>query len=67
MQLKSTIINFLQERSLICVVELDIIKTYVFYSKYFFKCLVLNAMDMQFLIRSVSGFYNRFVSLVHEH
>lgn len=67
MKLKSTIINFLQECSLMCVVELDIIKTYVFYSKYFFECLVLNVMDMQFLISSMSGFYNRFVSPVHEH
>jgi len=41
MKLKSTIINFLQDCSLICVVELDIIKTYVFYSKYFLNASYL--------------------------
>jgi len=67
MKLKSKIINFLQECSLICVVELDIIKTYVFYSKYFLNNWYLKLPDMQFLISSMSGFYNRFVSLVLEH
>lgn len=40
MKLKGTFINFLQECSLICVVELDI-KTYVFYSKYFLNASYL--------------------------